>query len=270
MEALRDSEATLHDQLNHKIDRLSTSIKKQENQLEKINKMMSAIRPKMMFSDGLKRQQVQEKQIYECLSVTVSEQRKQCQKLRHLLEGKVKISETKRRAMELRGKAKVVKHIMGERAEGQTTMSSQSPGLGRESVPPAMHSPPQSQGLQRNAASPPQSSTFPFGASPLRNELSEEYAATETDTVRHEMNPGAQSSIEPSNQQSLQRQLQHLQHQQDILNAQGMVLATQGGMSGAQLQVFQSLMQQNKAMLPLRAANSSSESLLRRASDSGD
>ena len=268
IEALKESEATLHEQLNEKIGRLTLSIKNQESRLEKINKMMAVIRPKMMFSEGLKKQQQQEQQIYDCLRTTVAEQQKQCHKLKNVLEGKMKIFETKRRAIELRGKTKAQKQTLGERAESQSAVSSPSPGSSRDTVSGMMLPSPQSQGFPRNDSGPMLSPTCPYDKSPLHRELNGE-SGTSTDTMRCDMPVTYQNNMEQSSQQSLQRQLQHLQHQQDVLNAQGMALAAQGGMSGAQLQVFQSLMQQHKAMMPFGSSSSSSESQLRTASDSG-
>lgn len=264
MEAMKESEPYLHEQLNEKVGRLSASIKSQKAQLEKINQIMSVVRPKMVFSDGLRVQQEQEQQIYDCLSTTVVEQQKQCNRLKTVLEGKMKINETKRRAIELRGKAKAQKQVSGERTGNQRVASNQTPGPSKEIISHMALPSPQS----HNITSPMLSPTFSCQASPVHNTV-HEGSSTSTDTTPLDFNGALQGNLEPSNQQSLQRQLQFLQHQQDVLNAQGMALAAQGGMSGAQLQVFQSLMQQHRALLPLRTNPSSTESLSRPTLDSG-
>ena len=264
MEPAKESESQLHEQLSEKISRLAASIKSQRAQLEKINKIMSVVRPKMVFSDGLKRQQEQEQQIYDCLSTTVVEQQKQCSKLKTVLEGKMKINETKRRAIELRGKAKAQKQMPGERAVNQSAVPNQSQRPSKEQLPSLPLPSPQSQ----NVAGPMLSPTFSCHKSPLHNKVLEE-SGTRTETMSHDYSDPLEGIVEPSSQQSLQRQLQYLQHQQDVLNARGMALAAQGGLSGAQLQVFQSLIQQHAAALPLRPGSSSAESLVQSTSDSG-
>ena len=252
---MKESESHLHEQLNEKVGRLSASIKSQQAQLEKINQIMSVVKPKMVFSDGLKVQQEQEQQIYDCLSTTVLEQQKQCNKLKTVLEGKMKINETKRRAIELRGKAKAQKQMPGERTGNQRVVPNPTPGSSKEMTSGMALPSPQSQSVTSPLLSP----TFSFQKSPMHNKVHES-SATSTDTMPQDFDSALQSSLEPSNQQSLQRQLQFLQHQQDVLNAQGMALAAQGGMSGAQLQVFQSLMQQQRALLPLHPSSTDSVS----------
>ena len=253
MEATKESEFHMHEQLNKKINRLTNSIKRQQAQLEKINNMMSVVRPKMMFSDGLKRQQEQEQQIYDCLSTTVLEQRKQCNRLKTVLEGKMKINETKRRAMELRGKAKTQKQVSGERTGNQSVHSDPSPGPSKEMIPSVPLQSLESQNINMSMLSP----TFPRHKSPLHGKVQED-STTRTSVMPSDFGDALRCSVEPPGQHSLQKQLQYLQHQQDVLNAQGMALAAQGGMSGAQLQVFQAFMDQHRALLPTLTSTSSS------------
>ena len=267
MEATKESEFHMHEQLKKKINRLTTSIRRQQAQLEKINNMMSVVRPKMMFSDGLKRQQEQEQQIYDCLSTTVLEQRKQCNRLKTVLDGKMKINETKRRAMELRGKAKTQKQISVERSAGnQSVISDPSPGPSKEMIPNLPLPSPESQNINYSMLSP----TFPRHKSPLQGKVLED-STTRTSVMPNDYGDALRCNVEPPGQHSLQKQLQYLQHQQDVLNAQGMALAAQGGMSGAQLQVFQSFMEQHRALLPTLTSTSSSntESLVQPGSRSG-
>ena len=242
------SEAQLHAQLNDKIGSLSLSIKKQKSQLEKIHSMMMELRPKMFSSDGLVKQQAQEQQIFDYISSTLAEQKNQCSKLKVTLEGKIRISETKRRAIELRGKARL--HSASTASLGQPpSAGSMSSFSGKEQRPRSVLSCSDGESFQGSSCVESHLSTQMFSG--IQPPLAEKKMGN---NLREEalLNRRSESyeNFDDQEQQSLQRQLQQLQHQQDVLNAQGMALAAQGTISRGQLEFVQALMQQQKSLLP--------------------
>ena len=216
--------------------------------------MMNAVQTKMLMSEGLKKQQQQEQQIYDYITTTIAEQEKQCNKLKVVLKGKMKVSETKRRTLELRGKAKMQKSVRGG-TDKQRFFHPPSSNQVTEKVPKIMFA--KTQHEEPAASSSGESS---FVVMPRTNQ---DYSCVSDENrgqgpaYQDFNNQSSSTAINDSSDQdqhSLQRQLQQLQHQQDVLNAQGMALAAQGNIPNGQLEIIQSLMQRQAAFFPQNRA----------------
>ncbi len=268
-----DVEGSLQIQLKKKLETLTMSISEQKDRLKLIFEIMQNIRHEMSVSENMQIQQNYQNQIYEQLKNNIEEQEKQCHKLRIILDGKIKVSETKRIVMELREKSKLLKTAAETSEKTRLKPSKNTSGqlpYQESSVPavPSRDNQRVSQSYVRTQSSssyvrtegPSQSSTSyvrpdtQAQSSSTYRENSvlkrsfqggqENRAKISCTTERQEQN--SQTSNSSQQEQSLQRQLQQLQHQQEVLNAQGMALATQGSIPSSQIELLQLLLRQQQ------------------------
>lgn len=234
-------ECDLQVQLKRKLEALSDSIKKQKNQLERIIEILHNAPMELNVSQEVNQQQ-QQQQICEDLEFTIKEQERQCHKLKIILEGKVRVYETKRRVTELREKSRWMKSVTEasnrERPNNDTSM------LEDNSTPSASTSFSPKPGLNSGSSIQPES-----GFSVSNTASKRIHESDQVETVKRECDVEAEPGDEE--QRSLQRQLRQLQQQQDVLNAQGMALATQGDLSPNQLELLQTLLLQQQMNTPL-------------------